>query len=66
MFSKLNVNDRSAFKSRHATAMNHRLIMLDVTEAGGQKVLGPSMIIRVQTATIWAFLPTNKSNEDGR
>ena len=37
-----------------------------MTEAEGQKVLGPSMIIRRQTATLWELWPTNKSNEDGR
>ena len=37
-----------------------------MTEAEGQKVLGPSMIIRRQTATLWELRTTNKSNEDGR
>ena len=37
-----------------------------MTEAEGQKVLDPSMIIRRQTATFWALRPTNQSNEDGR
>ena len=31
---------------------------------GGQKVLGSSLTIRRQTATIWALWLTNKSNED--
>ena len=37
-----------------------------MTEAEGQKVLGLSMIIRRQTATLWELWPTNKSNEGGR
>ena len=32
-----------------------------MTEAEGQKVLGPSMIIRRQTATLWELWPTNKT-----
>ena len=35
------------------------------TESEGQKVLGPSMIVRRQMATLWELWPT-KSNEDGR
>ena len=41
--------------SRYASAMNHKLIMLDDESRQGQKVLGPSMIIRRQTATIWHY-----------
>ena len=37
-----------------------------MAEAEGQEVLGPSMIIRRQAATLWELWPTNKSNEDGR
>ena len=37
-----------------------------MTKAEGKKILGPSMIIRRQTATIWTLWPTNKSNEVGK
>ena len=35
-----------------------------MTEAEGLKVLGPSMIIRRQTATLWELWPTFKRMED--
>ena len=72
IYVQLNVNDRrTQVIVLELAIMNTILIMLNdggpgKTESEGQKVLGPSMIIRRHTATMWALCPTNKSNEHGR
>ena len=71
IYVQLNVNYRRAqFAMFELAIMNYRLVMLDdeigPTEAEGQAIQGPSMIIRRQTASICAKWPTLKSTEDRR